>query len=319
MLTQFRRALGHYYTIAPVVEHAVRPLAAPAGADWETTIEDDRVGTLPVTGLFSQRPAQRGLVIVVHGLGGEADNHYTRRAARAARACGLASLRLNLRGADRSGTDFYHAGLTTEVHAVFRELSDEFDDVYLLGYSLGGHVAMRFALEGHPKLRAVAAVCSPLDLARSAASLDQKRMAPYRRHVLSGLKEMYRALPAAAQVGVTADAADRIQSIVEWDDRIVAPRHGFGTAANYYKQMAVGPKLDEIQVPALYVGTRHDPMVLASDVEPMLERSRNVEVRWLHDGGHVGFPGKGCMLDDGQLESGVLTWLTSAASSAVRI
>ena len=47
--------------------------------------------------------------------------------------------------------------------------------LYVLGYSLGGHVSLRLALEKlATPLRAVAAVCPPLDLVTCAKALDEE-------------------------------------------------------------------------------------------------------------------------------------------------
>ena len=305
-----KRVSGHYYTIAPFLEHKLRPLSVPPKRAFRTTVQDKKRGELPVTGWLSQQPTQRNLLVAVHGLGGDADSHYVRRAARAAHAANLACLRINLRGADRSGVDFYHAGLTAELEAAFERLTPEFDNIYLLGYSLGGHVSLTFGLRRPEKLRAVAALCSPLDLGRSARSFDKPARYPYRRHILQGLKEMYRALPKELQSNLSAGEAERINSLVEWDHRIVAPRYGFRSAEHYYQTTSVGPRLDSLEIPALYASTELDPMVLARDVQPSLQASTKLAARWYSRGGHVGFPGHGRHLDDGsEIEGELIRWL----------
>ena len=85
--------------------------------------------------------------LVVHGLGSEIDAPYVVAAAQAAEARGLSCLRLYLRGADRKGEDFYHAGLTADLHAALASPTlASYDRVFVLGYSLGGHVTLRYAV-----------------------------------------------------------------------------------------------------------------------------------------------------------------------------
>jgi predicted alpha/beta-fold hydrolase len=44
-------------------------------------------------------------------------------------------------------------------------------------------------------------------------------------------------------------------------------------------------------VPALVIESEHDPMVLSDTVRPSLAAAPgHLEVRWIADGGHVGFP-----------------------------
>ena len=68
-------------------------------------------------GLYAAGKAELPALLIVHGLGGSAKSPYTAKAAHAAAAAGLSSLRLNLRGADLLGEDYYHAGMTADLAA----------------------------------------------------------------------------------------------------------------------------------------------------------------------------------------------------------
>jgi hypothetical protein len=103
--------LGHLWTIGPNLRHRLLPRAAPAATPWSTTLHDPRVGPVRLTGALARLPGARELVVLVHGLGGAIDSSYVIKAARAAAAARLESLRPSLRGADRSGAGIYHAGL----------------------------------------------------------------------------------------------------------------------------------------------------------------------------------------------------------------
>lgn len=178
--------LGHLWTIGPRLRHSVRPLPCPEPRPWETTVEDARTGTVRLTGRLREVPGADELVMLVHGLGGSTESHYMPRGASAAEQAGLSCLRLNLRGSDRRGDDYYHAGQTADLHAALAspELKP-YRRLYVLGYSLGGHVALRLAAEeADPRLAAVAAVCAPIDLARSQLELDSPAAWVYRRYLL---------------------------------------------------------------------------------------------------------------------------------------
>jgi len=306
-------AAGHWWTVRPLIAHALDRRPAPAATTWSTTLEDKRFGTVTLRGLRDQGRS-RTLVLVVHGLGGNAESHYAIDAARAVATAGFDSLRLNLRGAGLDGEDFYHAGLSSDLHAVLasRELSD-YERVLVLGFSLGGHVALRYATERvDPRVRAVAAVCSPLDLERSAEAIDRPERWPYRRHVLSGLKQSYAAIARRRPVPVALASARRIRRIMEWDELVVAPRHAFSSARQYYREASVGPLLERLAVPSLLVASRHDPMVLERTLRPALERIPDtLEVRWLERGGHVGFPGDSDLGEAAPpgMEHQVVAWL----------
>lgn len=305
---------GHLWTVLPTVRHRLRPRDAPAAARWRTTLQDPRVGPVQLTGWLRDEPDADTVVIVAHGLGGEANSHYCVDAARAAHRRGWSCLRLALRGADREGTDFYHAGLTADLDAtVASEALVRYRRIYLVGFSLGGHVVLRYGLApGDPRVRALASVCAPLDLARSCAAIDDPSRIVYRRHVLDGLVEIYAATAARSPrpLPIPVEVARRIPTIREWDRLTVAPHHGFCSVDDYYTRMGVAPHLPALQLPALVVAARHDPMVPAwTMADALREPGPAVDVRWLDRGGHVGYPrvdlGEG---SGGGVEDEVLAW-----------
>jgi len=310
---------GHYWTIAPWLRHQLRPETPPPSRPWEThAVDGTRYGAVRITGRLHPTPAADAVLVVVHGLGGHIDAHYMVSAARAAARVEMAALAMNLRGAPRDGEDFYHAGLTADVEAALasRELAS-YRRAYLLGYSLGGHIALRWALRPtDPRVRAVAAVCPPIDLAAGAAAIDEPGRAFYRRYVLRNLLEMYEAFaerrPRDALLPV--GEARRITSLVDWDDRVVAPHHGFAGAEDYYDRASVGPRLEGLHVPALVVSSEADPMVAPHTTKPLLEAAGDVDDRWTPLGGHVGFPRDLDLGEDAPsgLEHQIVAWLRRA-------
>lgn len=251
------------------------------------------MGTVRLSGRLREIPGSEEILVLVHGLGGCTESHYLTGGVRAADAAGISSLRVNLRGSDRRGEDFFHAGLTADLHAALAcEELRPYRRIYGLGYSLGGHLALRLGTEeGEPRLAAVAAICSPLDLALSQQQIDSPQLRIYRRYLLQGLSEIYAAVAARHPVPIPPAEALRISTIREWDDRVVAPRHGFAGADDYYARASVAPRLPALRVPALLVNSEWDPMVSAAAVRAALTRpAPRLQVRWIAGGGHVAFP-----------------------------
>jgi len=302
---------GHFHTIAPFARHVLRPGRVPPSRPWQIALADPVHGRVSLTGRLHTLPGAKRILLVVHGLGGSADSHYVGAAVRAAVDAGMACLRINLRGADRSGDDFYHAGLSSDLASVVESLGD-YAAIHVLGYSLGGHVSLRLATETRdPCVRSVAAICSPLDLDRCAHEIDRMASYVYRRHVLIGLREMYAAYAARRSAIIPLAEATRIGTIREWDDRIVARRHGFDDVSHYYAEASVAPRLRRLRVPALLVASEHDPMVPAHTVRPALTAASRLDVRWIRRGGHVGFPAEVSLGLPGPagLEAQVVAWL----------
>ncbi|MGE5235989.1 MAG: YheT family hydrolase [Acidobacteriota bacterium] len=284
---------GHLRSILPTVGFAVRLPAAPPARPWSTAMAEDHFGTVALTGRIRVPHDATALVVVVHGLGGSAESGYVRIAARAVDRLGLACLRLNLRGADGSGEDFYHAGLTADLRAAVADAAlVAFSSIHILGYSLGGHLALRYACEQPDgRLASVAAVCAPLDLDAGATHLDRPAMALYRRYLLTRLARMYAPVAARRRLPVAGEEARRIRFIREWDERIVAPRHGFAGATDYYSRASAGPLLPGLAVPALLVVAGDDPMVPEAASEPWLQgASARLRVSRVAGAGHLGFP-----------------------------
>ncbi len=178
--------------MAPAALAYFRPPAAPPHEPFRLVVEDPTVGAIALSGALHAPPAARTLVVALHGLGGSAESSYMRQLATAAVGAGCACLRLNHRGAERAAQDYYHAGLTVDRESVLaaEELA-RFERVAVVGFSLGGHVALRYAAERpgktDPRLAGVVAVCAPLDLDRGA-----------RRALLLALSALHPARPAAA-------------------------------------------------------------------------------------------------------------------------
>lgn len=303
---------GHFWTVWPVVRHRLRPWAAPESRPWSTTVHDPDVGGVRLTGRLTTADPQR-LLVLVHGLGGCHDSPYQHRAGEASAAHGLSILRFEMRGSDRRGADIYHAGLSSDIGAALACPSlSAFEQIYLLGFSIGGHLALHYATgDVDPRLRAVAAVSSPLDLEATVERFDEPGRFLYQRHVLRGLKELYRAVAERREMPVPLERILRVRGLREWDEHTVVPRFGFGDTATYYRTASVGPRLGDLKRPALLVVGGGDPMVTADSVRRGLELSEHdLRVEWIERAGHVGFPPKISFIDAPPgLDHQVLGWL----------
>lgn len=273
---------------------------------------DQSVGPVELTGELLSRNS-KALLIVVHGLGGSLDSGYMRATVSDAAQIDADILLMNLRGADRRGYDFNHAGLVADLDGVLSHPRfAQLERIYVLGYSLGGHLALSYAaIRPDSRLRSVAAISSPLDLSLSADAFDQRVLPIYRRHVMESLYQIYTCSYQRNPSGILPYDARKITKIREWDEKVIAPRHGFRSAAHYYEEVSVGPRLGGLRVPALYVGALHDPMVPPAAAVASAPALRTV---WVSRGGHLGFPHD---LDLGLpgplgLVPQVLRWLTSA-------
>lgn len=314
---------GHLWTLKPFLGYALRPVVPTPSRALFVDVPDTKFGTVRLSGRLAGDEDHRALAVIVHGLGGSSTSYYAQLAALAAERAGMASLRLNLRGADQLGEDFYHAGLTSDLHATLKSPAlARFETIYLLGYSLGGHLVLRYLAERpETRLGAAAVVCAPVDLAAGAREIDKPGRFAYRRNILRSLKATYREVAARRDVALPVDRVADIDRIFDWDDQVVAPRHGFEGASDYYARVSAWPGLPEIRTPTLFVASENDPMVPIETVRP-----RIAETKWFTpvvtpQGGHVGFPpdldlGLGSA---GSVADQALHWMKAAAVGAMLV
>ncbi|MEM8963695.1 MAG: alpha/beta fold hydrolase [Acidobacteriota bacterium] len=308
---------GFYWTIRA---RLTAPRELPSAATFATEVHDPLTGVVPLSGWLhrSDEATADTLLIILHGLGGSPDSRYVGAALAAAEAAHIDALRFGLRGSDGAAGDFYHAGLTADLEAVIAAPAiAPYRRIVVLGYSLGGHVALRYATESpDPRVIAVAAVSSPLDLGRGQKLIDRPGAWLYRRYLLDNLTTLWQDVHAQWQATHVAlpdvERIKRVRTLREFDSLTVVPRFGFSDADDYYQSASVGPRLGSLAIPALLVAARQDALVPPGAIDPWVEPApRNLDVRWARRGGHVGFMPN---LDLGQpgrrgLESQTLAWL----------
>ena len=241
----------------------------------------------------------RPLAVVVHGLAGGEDSHYVVATAAHLQECGFPVLRLSLRGAGparETCADGYHAGRTEDFALVLdalRSLAPA--GVVAVGYSLGGNMLLKHLGEcgSDIELRAAVAISAPIDLAAASKRFLQPRNALYQRWLLTHMKRD--ALTSKLRLDAPERAAiEAVRTVYEFDDRFVAPRHGFVDAEDYYRRCSAQRFVAGIAVPTLLLHAANDPWIPAEAFVEMRGRAgTHVTVEVTRGGGHVGFHGAG--------------------------
>jgi len=166
------------------------------------------------------------------------------------------------------------------------------DGIVGVGFSLGGNMLLKYAAE-YDDLRGVVSVSAPIDLAAASQRFLAPRNRVYHAYMLAGMKR-----EALAPGALVSDEERRllpgIRSILEFDEKIVAPRNGFAGAADYYARNHARRFLAGIRVPALLVHALDDPWIPA-DAYTSFDWGANPRLVPLlaPGGGHVGFHGRG--------------------------
>jgi uncharacterized protein len=243
---------------------------------------------------------QAPLLVLFHGLEGSSGSHYAVAFADFAAAQGIAFAVPHFRGCSgelNHAPRAYHSGDHDEIDWVLARFARENPDrpLVAVGVSLGGNALLRWAGEAGEAARdrvcAVAAVCSPLDLAAGGHAIGRGfNRQVYTRVFLSTM--VPKALKKLEQHPGLFDreALLAARDLYEFDNLFTAPLHGFRNTDDYWTRASAKPVLHRIRVPALALNALNDPFVPAASLPRAQQAGPYVTLWQLRQGGHVGFP-----------------------------
>ena len=187
----------------------------------------------------------------------------------------------------------YHSGLTTDTKHVLQKLQSRGEGpIFLVGFSLGGNVALKLAgeLGSTEILSGVCAVSTPIDLAMAVRALDRLSNRIYARRFLKRLRERVKRKSILSPELYSIDGVASVRSIWEFDDRFTAPLFGFETASNYYATQSAIRFLDQIRTPTLVIAAKDDPLVPFQMYDhPAFTSNPALRLLAVDKGGHIGF------------------------------
>lgn len=241
------------------------------------------------------------IVLVLHGLEGDSGRPYMRGMVRAANDQLWDAVAVNHRGCsgeDNRALNAYHSGKSEDVHAVVLHLEQlGYDQVFIVGFSLGGNMALKYAGEQGDSInkiiKGVAGVSVPCHLEGSAQQLKKAENAIYLKRFLNTLK-----LKALVKKERFPDAPFTKEDIVhcksfhDFDEVFTARVNGFDGAVDYWTRCSSSRFLETIKVPTLLVNAMDDPF-LETRCFPreIAEGHEYFHLMMPKRGGHVGFSG----------------------------
>ena len=185
------------------------------------------------------------LVILLHGLEGDAQRHYMTGSAKRLNQNNYDACAVNFRGCSGEPNRLYrsyHSGATEDLIAVIGHILETktYDSIYLKGYSLGGNLIMKYLGEGNKipeEIRAAVAVSVPCDLRDACdqllASKNVLYSARFKKHLLGKLRLKQKQFPER----ISEEKIKAIVTLKDFDDTYTAPAHGFKDAYDYYDKM----------------------------------------------------------------------------------
>lgn len=259
-------------------------------------------------------------MLLLHGLGGQADSPYMVRVAQKFVQQGWTAFRLNHRGAGQGrglAKWLYHAGRSEDLSPVIRFCAESAPNqpLIVIGFSLSGNLLLKYLAEQGratpANLAGALAVSAPIKLALSAAALSQRRNALYQARFLRLLEQ------TLAERAVDFPDFPRVQlprplSMIGFDQSVTAPLSGFASAEDYYQKCSAHPLLDAIRTPALLLAAEDDPFVPRATYAD-LPRNPRLQMLLTRGGGHLGF------IASGRTPCGDHRWLDYALCHHARL
>jgi len=238
------------------------------------------------------------LAVVLHGLEGNINSFYAKGMMKALKKQGYAVVLMHFRNCSTEVNRLpraYHSGDTADLAFFINHLKQQYPDraMVAVGFSLGGNVLAKYLGEENTNcpLNAAAVVSAPYDLSSSSDVIRKSLGKIYQKYLLDRMKKsMQRKLPQIKQqIPITTDQLMNIDDLLEFDNQLTAPLHGFENAHDYYRKASAMPYLKDIAVPTLIIHSKDDPMLSIKAVPSRQDVSEHVTLRISDKGGHVGF------------------------------
>lgn len=266
--------------------------------DYHRTLLKDSLAQSDVAFDYVMADDQKGadgryttpIVVLFHGMEGSSQSHYARTLASHISTKGWHFVVAHFRscgGVAVSGKVFYNAGDTAELAHYLQVLQQQFTTIYAIGVSLGGNALAKYMGEyGSDAIANRAVVVSaPVDLA--SASIAMERLLGryiYTPYLLNPIIKKALDNRLSSEEIAALKSAKRM---ADFDNAFTAPRHGFHSKNDYYRQASALPYLRHIQRPTLIITAKDDPF-LGVTAEPT-DVSSDVLLLDTRYGGHIGF------------------------------
>ncbi|MBH0081235.1 hydrolase [Pseudoalteromonas sp. NZS11] len=238
------------------------------------------------------------LAVVLHGLEGNINSFYAKGMMKALKKQGYAVVLMHFRNCSTEVNRLpraYHSGDTADLAFFINHLKLQFPGrtMVAVGFSLGGNVLAKYLGEQSQAcpLSAAAVVSAPYDLSSSSDVIRKSLGKIYQKYLLDRMKKsMQRKLPQIKQqISLTPKQLMKIDDLLEFDNQLTAPLHGFENAHDYYRKASAMPYLKDIAIPTLIIHAKDDPMLSIKAVPSRQDVSEHVTLRISDKGGHVGF------------------------------
>lgn len=242
-------------------------------------------------------PEDAPIVLLLHGLEGNARKGYACETYRQLAQRGLRAVGMNYRscsGEMNRTSHSYHAGATEDIDFVIKTLASWHPGVPLagIGFSLGANLLLKYLGEQgeHTPLQTAVAVSPPFSLSQGLSSVENGVSRMYMQLFMRSLRQKVQARAELLEGLVDINKALSARTFREFDEALTLPLYGFNNLEAYYNYASCGNYLPQIAIPTMIIRAKDDPVFDPGDIpHEKIEANNHLFTIITDTGGHVGF------------------------------
>jgi uncharacterized protein len=235
------------------------------------------------------------IIVFSHGLEGDSSRQYITGMVKNFNANGFDCLAWNFRscsGEINQTKRFYHSGATDDLETIIKHsLSKGYQKIYLVGFSLGGNLTLKYLGEKgqnlYPEIQKAVTFSVPLHLSSSGKTIGWLYTKRFCRSLNKKILAKSQRFP---EFQINTSYIAKIKTLKDFDDAYTSQLHGFIDAEDYYERNSSLYFLDKINIPTLIINAKNDPF-LSKECFPF-EKIKSMEKIYFQApemGGHCGF------------------------------
>ncbi len=247
---------------------------------------------------FNLKNKSKKAVILCHGLEGNSQRTYINSCATLFLENDYSIFAWNNRTCsgkmNRLPKLYHHASIEDLDSVVKFALNKGIEQVYLIGFSMGGAQVLNYLGridEIDSRVKAGVSVSVPIEIKASADSLKKGFNKVYMYNFLIGLKQKLKIKASQFPEIIQIDKVKQIRDFDFLDDNFTAPLHGFTDRHDYYFKVSPARSLANVTHPVLILNSYDDPF-LGEGCFPIdfAKENKVVHLETVNYGGHCAFP-----------------------------
>jgi predicted alpha/beta-fold hydrolase len=236
-------------------------------------------------------------VVICHGLEGDSSSGYIKHFVDYFNKEGWDAIVPNYRGCSGEMNNqlrMYNSGTTDDLDFIINSTIADYNQVVLIGFSLGGNLILKYLGERtfkiSDKINGGIAISAPVNLSNASKELLKAENFAYQirflRSLINKILKKKRQFPDQ----ISLKPLLKTYNLYQFDNYFTAPIYGYRDAEDYYSHNSSLQFLGQLERPALLINSLDDPF-LGELCYPrdIAEKSKEFFYCSPVHGGHVGF------------------------------